>query len=279
MKPYFLNDPVGELWLPSKAYTMGVMPESKGIVQIRYNHNPSVQGWHYHPTLIAASALKAYNIGDTATFQRYGQWLVENLNKDGLWTFDFDWKAPGYLAKAPWACCMTQGMGLSVLARMDGISEAISRATLGLWGLVCEDRGHGGYPYFEGVPSPIGARILNEELFAIIGLIESGSEAGGRRMLGDIRLERFELRLPLFKWTRYDNKWCFYSGEKYHKVQMQQLAYLGWELENKELIHRADGWQTWDWRYGLSPQKRLFELAWGQYIRGLEYIMMRGGQR
>ena len=296
MEKYFIDDPFKKLWPESGEYYFTWDEDS--IVQINYsetNYRAPGATQQYHPTVIAAYALSQLNMfvdsGDEQfkkVFLRCADWLVANLaDRDGFaaWNFNFGWESPGYKCKAPWISSMTQGIGMSALVRAweltndRGYIAAADRALsafevpISLGGLLRIDK-HGD-PWYEGVPSPIGAQILNEALFALIGLYEMHRRTGNSkewelfdRGIAAIKkhLKDFDLNLLLFKWSRYDNKLLFYSGEKYHDIHIHQLKWL-YEVTGDDVLARHfwkwQGWQSkCSSKKGRLTSKYIFELLW-----------------
>jgi hypothetical protein len=293
-KKYFIDDPFQKLW-PGGEYHFTIGED--GIIQINYpqtNYRAPGVGLQYHPTVISAYALSQFNMfvdsGNQeakALFLKYADWLVDNLADGGsfaAWNFSFNWESPGYKCKPPWISSMTQGLGISVLVRAwDVTSDRRYIATAGRalsafevpifqGGLLRADKE--GDIWYEGIPSPIGAKILNEVLFALIGLHEmhrsTGNSKAGElfdRGIATIRkyLKDFDLNLLFFKWSRYDNKLLFYSGIKYHDIQTEQIKWL-YQLTGDDIFaHYYQKWKRWQRKYDSKSHfaaKHLFELIY-----------------
>jgi len=176
-------------------------------------------------------------------------------------------------------------MGLSVLIRayeLTGDIEYICAADATLTSFEAPVSEGGllriidGDTWYEGIPSQIGAQILNEALFALIGLYEVSSESEKAKELFDSGLSTvkkhladFDLNFWLFKWSKYDNKRFSYSGDKYHDVHIQQLKWLSEMLEAEDylLLETAFKWQRWQNTNRYT--KRIFGLIWINIIRRL----------
>lgn len=299
MEKYFIDDPFNKIW-PKPWVNYYFTQGSDGIIQINYpetNYRAAGISQQYHATIISVYALSQFNMfldsGDKQfkeTFLTYTDWLVDNLaDMDGFaaWNFNFVWKAPGYKCKPPWISSMTQGMGISALLRaseLTGDPKYLSAADSALsafkvpisrGGLLRVDK-HGD-TWYEGIPSPIGAQILNEALFALIGLYEMYQSTGNtkagelfNRGLSTVRkhLKDFDLNLLFFKWSRYDNKLIFYSGDKYHEVHLQQLRWLSDAVGDDLLAQYYEKWKSWQNRYtskGGSHAKYLFGFLWFRF--------------
>lgn len=273
--------------------------DEDGIIQINYpetNRMAPGAGQQYHPTLISTYALSQFNMfmdnGDEHSkrlFLKYADWLVDNLyDRDGFaaWNFNFAWKTPGYKCKAPWISSMAQGMGCSVLARaweLTGDARYIATADRALsafevpvsrGGLLRVDKQ--GDAWYEGTPSPIGAQVLNEVLFSLIGLYELHLSTGNikagelfHRGITTVRkhLKDFDLNLLFFKWSRYDNRLLFYSGDKYHDVQTEQLKWLSQAIGDDLLDFHYKKWKDWQKKYN-SRKHFSSKLLFQQILRG-----------
>jgi len=267
MDKYFLADAYNTLW-----------PEPKENYERQYGYNLTT-----HPTAVCARALSAYNRWGATGIEEAKQeffkgvdWLVENQDENGAWPVLFDWKVPGYEAKAPWVSCITQGMGLSVLARAAYISKRYTGALqaavhpffvyAGEGGLLANGDRKGLETWYEGIPSKKPKkhhRLLNEVLFAIIGLREA--EQALRPLSGWQRayygwyrgfrsvtkhLSDFDLKLPFFKWSKYDDGYYWYSGPKYHWVVIRQLEWLADQTGDAVCKKYAEKWKRWGEQYG-----------------------------
>lgn len=252
---YFLDKPFDTLW-----------PDSK------YNYDLAT-----HPTVQCAKALQAYNQGEDAT--QYVNWIIKNLNPvTGGLEVHFDWNVRGYSAKAPWINCMTQGMALSVLSRI-GDTEILRLACRPFWFTKSEGGLILGYPHdtwYDGIPSPKGTQILNETMFGLIGLYEASIALDDRNIYQAFRtgldtverhLHTFDLVLPFFKWSRYDNGSYFYSGRKYHQIQIQQLQWLYLKTDSRICLRHSIKWDLWQSKYQGSISEFLFTKTWFVYNR------------
>lgn len=307
---YFIDEPFTRLWPGGEYYfTTG----EDGIIQINYpqkNYRAPGVGLQYHPTAISAYALSQFNIfvdsGDEKSkvlFLKYADWLVDNLAKRNgfaAWNFSFNWKSPGYKCNEPFISSMSQGMGISALVRaweLTSDPRYITTAGRALSAFeVPVSRGgllrvsKQGDTWYEGIPSPIGAQILNEVLFALIGLYEMHHNTGSikaqelfERGIATLRkhLKDFDLNLLFFKWSRYDNKLLFYSGDKYHDIQTEQVKWLYQVTGDDVFAHYYQKWEGWQRKYDSKSRfaaKRLFELIYslvysrllGFYIKYLQ---------
>ena len=281
---YFLDNPLGKLWPESPSYSFTF--DDNGIILINYPETnrlaPGVKE-RYHPTVIASYALYLYNQYATDNFLKYADWLVTNLismNGFYAWPFDFEWNAPNYHCTPPWISSMTQGMGLSVLIRAYELtsdpkySTALDKALTAFEAPISEGgllRITDGDTWYEGIPSQNGTQILNEALFALIGLHEAEAIELFDKGLATVKkhLKDFDLNLWLFKWSKYDNKRLSYSGDKYHDVHIQQLKWLLeiFEYEDYLLFKTAFKWQRWQNTNHYT--KRIFGLMWINIIRRL----------
>ena len=269
---YFLDDPFRELW-PEK-------PE-------KYPYDLNT-----HPTARCAMALSAWNRRDEEEFQEHTRWVLDNMNR---WTGGlearFDWDVPGYKAKAPWISCMTQGMMLSVLARA-GEKEAMEKA---VWPFT-EDIHRGGLiqvegmgmSQYQGVPSKGMTDILNESLFAVIGLYEASKTQvgllsaylamakGQMNAAYALTQSKFDLKLPFFRWSKYDDGLYWYSGAKYHRVMVKQLEWLSERTGSPICGEWAEKWREWDEKYSGSRAEWFWLKVWRVYGMWLKWKHKRG---
>jgi hypothetical protein len=223
-----------------------------------------LQGWHQSGS------------GDPQHGLRAADWLVKSAvpqPSGGLaWPFPMDFAAPGHLLKAPWVSMLTQGLALSVLARAylttgrQRYREFLHRA-VDYCRATYEHECASGSVWFAEYPG--GPSVLNGHMFTLFGLVEaktiSGISAGplvvaGRTAL-ELNLDRFELILPGFRWSRYDDGCIWYAGEKYHGIHIRQLRALAATLLDPALAARADRWASWQHQYGRRGARVLLHKA------------------
>jgi len=240
----------------------------------------------YHPTAISAYALYLYNQCAIDNFLKYADWLVDNLvkiNSFYAWAFDFRWRAIGYECDPPWISSMTQGMGISVLVRAYELTTdkkyltAIDKALTAFEAPVTEKgllRIINSDVWYEGTPSPTGTQVLNEVLFALIGLHEASATELFNQGFATIKkhLKDFDLNLLFFKWSRYDNGLLFYSGDKYHEIHIKQLKWLSVELPAYLLGKTAFKWDRWQRDYNRYT-KFIFTTIWSKFY--IKYLKKR----
>jgi hypothetical protein len=298
MEKYFIDDAFKTIW-PSRQnyyFTKG----EDGIIQINYpvtNKNAPNVGLQYHPTIIAAYALSQFNMfiesRDTQlkkNFLKYTDWLVGNLidrDRFAAWNFNFNWESPGYKCKAPWISSMTQGMGISALVRaweLTGNSKYITAAERALTAFEVPISSGGllrtnkkGDTWYEGTPSLIGAQVLNQVLFSLIGLYEMKRSTGNikaeelfDRGIVTIRkhLRDFDFNLLFFKWSKYDNRLLFGPDPKYSEIQIKQLKWLSEVIGDDLLASHYKKWEDWHSKYSSRRLIRwLFGHIWSVYVR------------
>jgi len=230
-----------------------------------------------HPTVQCAKALSAYNKGDKAEFLKGVNWLIENQNGGGAWYPPFNYKIAGFEAKVPWISCMTQGMGLSVLTRaleyieFEAQPRYLSMAhhnALKPFETRIEDGGlilctgkNNFYKWYQSVPSKRGYHILNEYLFGLIGLVEATGELSiTDKITLEENLHQFDLNLPYFKWSRYDNCYHFFAPAMYHRVMIQQLEWLAEKIDSQVCKAHAEKWRRQEELYGKDCKARYIML-------------------
>lgn len=97
----------------------GIKFDENNILMANYD------GYKYNPLLIAEWGLQNYSYykrnqnGEYLKRAKYAaDFLVDNINAQGLWTNDFDYKELNISMKRGWASSLTQGLGISLLIRM-----------------------------------------------------------------------------------------------------------------------------------------------------------------
>ena len=116
-------------------------------------------------------------------------------------------------------------------------------------------------------------RVLNGFLYALIGLweyylytkdkqvkrlFEQGQDTAAKN------LDRYDLDLGWFQWSRYDDAKIFYSGRRYHhKTLLPQLKILHAITGDGRFGEKYRQWEEWAKRYALrSKALDLVLLAW-----------------
>jgi len=250
--------------------------------------------------------LSAFNRDDEQEFWKHAEWVIGHLNpKTGGLEILFDWDIPVYgKATAPWLSCITQGMALSVLARTHWYTN-LANAVLP-FGVLVEDGGlliFHDYGYqFQGMPSKENYDIINESLFALIGIYEAKDSCivakSMRGMSGTngtiailkelakknlryterrMMISDFDVKLPFFKWSRYDDGKFWYSGRKYHDVEVQQLEWLCQKTGSYYCQCMAKTYKEWSEKYtGSMGEFFWLRIVWRLYGKWLRYWHKRG---
>lgn len=301
MKKYFVEQPFETLFPPGGSYTMST--DREGVILIEYSHRSI--GKVYHPVAVSLYALSQYNNlvekheeKCENDFLTHAAWLSDNLVEKGhygVWYYNFRWVSPGYVCNPPWVSSMAQGLGISVLVRAWSITHhqkymrAAEKAAAsfdvpvsqgGI--LVTDERGE----WYEEFACQKKAHVLNGFVFALIGVYElyecSKNEKfreifdRGVKTLKE-HLRDFELNLLFFKWSRYDNRFLLYSGDKYHQIHIKQLEEL-YAITKEEVFHQySTRWKSYVTRYGQpsSRGKTLFTAVYPYYMRVLNFLQLR----
>jgi len=188
----------------------------------------STFGVQYQPVGIAHSALGNWDLYlDTGEVQykneflKMADWFCASLvRKDtfGVWEYRFDY--PRYYLNAPWPSAMSQGEGISVLARAYQLTKNekyLQCATLALASFSAPlERGgvtfidHDGFVWYEEYPSvQAPPHVLNGFISALYGLYDFYKLTGSELALDlfnegietlKANLYRYDLRF----WSRYD---------------------------------------------------------------------------
>jgi len=201
--------------------------DEQGIPLRDYGGNIGVQ---YQPVGIAQYALgnwdlwlETYDDQYRQKFFKIADWFCKNLvdkGDFGVWEYQFDY--PRFHLKAPWPSAMSQGEGISVLARayqltqdkrylqcaqkaLEAFKFPITRG-----GVRYQDEK--GFVWYEEYPSPPPLEpphVLNGFIFALFGVYDfykiTGSDEALRLFMDGITTLKVNLwRYDLGFWSRYD---------------------------------------------------------------------------
>jgi len=234
-----------DMW-PLLALPFGTLDES-GVP-----YNAQTQGYPatYQPTTIAQYALARWNVylttGDEEhrrAFMIQARWLVEHelrlADDAGGWPIPF----PSYSYHTPesWLSALTQGNGISVLARayrltdnaifLDVARRAVRTFELDIRdGGVSTSLGENGV-FFEEVAVYPTAHILNGYILALFGLYDYVALTGAIQIDALIRrsLTTLHTLIDAFDtgyWTRYDLRSRHLSTPFYHALHVTLLEAL-----------------------------------------------------
>jgi hypothetical protein len=222
-------------------------------------------GSQYNPTRIAAYGLAHFNrylasSGSECreTFMKTADWFA--AAGDGRWSYHFDWND----LNAPWISCMTQGQGISVLARayhLTGEAKYLESARMALTPLRrplsmggVRSRLDDASEFLEEYPSSAPVHVLNGFLFALIGIYDLmrlepgfGPSAGFDELVQS--LESNIGKWDLGYWSAYDVSTGAYGIRNattmaYHRLHITQLRFLGTMLNRAVLRDTADRWDA-----------------------------------
>lgn len=230
-------------------------------------------GVRYNPTRIAAFGLahwNRYSLSSFAqslnSFEKCRDWFF-NYPGD-VWLYDFDWDGN----RAPWASCMAQGEGASILVRayeVTGDAKYLDKAARALRVMAIPVK-EGGvrskiserYEFLEEYPAGNNKHVLNGFLYAMIGIYDVFKhrpsiykELEVERLLNTLitQINRWDLGC----WSAYDlatpdagRNFCTMA---YHSLHCSQLLFLAEAFEVKELRQTAEQWL----RYSSSLSFRM----------------------
>ena len=164
-----------------------VIFDDEGIPLVQYSH-----GLEYVPTTAfhwgLVSISKWLVGGEVSHFENateIASWAVENQSENGGWGWYFDHSFHGGVLgdmTSGWYGAMTQGLGMSFLARMysatsnESYRESAIKA-MELFSVNVEQGGvlrtYNGLPWYEEYPTPdAGSFVLNGYIYALIGLYD-----------------------------------------------------------------------------------------------------------
>lgn len=298
-KKYFIESIFEKMFPSTNEYNTNI--NKNGIILIDYvAHN---LGKRYNPAAIALYALSQYNMFvDTGkdqykeSFLNHANWLVDNLidkGKFGVWHYDFRWITPGYVCSPPWISSMAQGLGISVLIRACEMTKnekylEIAKKALVSFEVPISEGGvlyidKKGDVWYEEYACKKGAQVLNGVIFALIGVYEM-YECNNDKNAKEIfdkgvqtlkrRLGDFNLNLLFFKWSKYDNKFLIYSGQKYHDTHIKQMKWLYDNTEEKLFYKYQKKWADYTGKYS-GRYISIFNLLYNYYVRFLKFILLR----
>jgi len=262
---------LGEYYMPFlyKANYQGPFDE-KGIPILDYKGKVGKQ---YNPIAIAQYGLGHYNLYKRTSNDKYfniflkqANWLVEHLetNLKGLhvWNHHFDWEYRDPL-KSPWYSALSQGQGISVLAR--AFKETQQKEYLGAaqkafesfkydifeGGVKYTDKN--GYIWFEEAIVTPPTHILNGFLWSLWGiydyyLLTKEKEA---EELFEKSIETLKENLRLYDngfWSLYEfsgTKLKMIASSFYHSLHIIQLRVM-YKLTKEKLFNNyANKWNEY----------------------------------
>ena len=244
--------------------------DEHGIPMLDYHGHVGLQ---YNPIAVAQWGLGNYNAlrsgADGENDRRRkcllaADWLAENLeeNAGGLkvWNHHFDWEYRGLL-KAPWYSALSQGQGVSMLARahrLTGASRYLDAAHAAAlsFGVPVEQGGVSfwdkeGRIWFEETVVHPPTHILNGFIWASWGLYDlsfhaGDDDAGALFAQGTDTLEECLPRFDMGFWSMYDlpgTRIRNPASRFYHALHVVQLRVLH-RLTGREAFRRTAA--RWD---------------------------------
>jgi len=255
----------------------------------------------YNPTMIAFYALSMYNFYSDTLKETYlgkffanADFLVKNLADRGIygvWLYDFPWIAPSYVCKVPWVSCLAQGLGISVMVRAWMLTKnndylLTAKKALASFEVPVPKGGvlridENGFWWYDEYCCTKSANVLNGFLCALIGiheLYDITKDQQAKFLFGKgietakNFMERFELNLFIFKWSKYDDAFLLYSGTKYHNWHIKQLMNLYEITRNKFFFMYAIKWSEYQKKYNALINSKIFNFIWASYVRVLRRL-------
>ena len=278
-----------------KAYSQATFDDD-GIIVVDYKRNKL--GVQYNPVTIAQYAMSNYNAyiethsqQNLDEFSKHCNWLINNFvdkGEWGVWYYNFYHITPGFECLKPWVSSMAQGQGISALIRYHSLSDdqnalEIARKALAAYDIPVSKGGvlrvdEKGLKWYEEYACLRMGTVLNGFIFALIGAKEwheyTGDYDGHKKFNAGIAslkqsIKNFELRLPLMKWTRYDNKFVVHSGRNYHDLHVRQLKTL-YDLTSDQFFYiYYHKWKDWQETYSKSFLFRPYQIL----CRGYRIVM------
>lgn len=302
-RKYYLvtDDPKDLFKCENAAYAFSTF-DNDGIIVTNYKYNDL--GPQYNPVSIIQYALANYNSyvetqnkENFDTFLKHCKWLMNNFvdkGKWGVWYYNFDFRTPGYNCLRPWVSAMAQGQGISALIRLDSLttnqnSLEIAKKALATYSISMLEGGvlrqeENGLRWYEEFPCAKMGTVLNGFIFALIGAKEwhdyTGDIDGLEKFNVGIEtlkqnIEKFELALPLMKWTRYDNKFIVHSGDSYHDLHIKQLKMLHELTGDPVLYNYYEKWKSWQETYGKSLLYKPYQILCKAYMTAISKLFRR----
>jgi hypothetical protein len=253
----------------------------------------------YHPTLIAMYALANYNEFVRSKEEEYKRiflkhvhWLKKNaVSRNGsvIWFLYFE--PIGYNCNIPWISAMTQGLAISALVRAYNIRKdekllELAHKALKSFEIPISKGGvlhtdDNGNCWYEEAACPNSASILNGFIFSLMGVYDfyeiTKDEKAEKIFYEGIEtlhkhLTDYELKLLLFRWSRYDNRFTMHS-RNYHYVHILQLEWLYQVTKDKFFLEYARKWKEYEERYGrVAGFINLFFSRYRRYLRLIKTI-------
>ena len=245
----------------------------------------------YPPWVISFYALGMYNLyHDTLkeaylkNFFKHADFIVKGFIRRenyGIWPVKLAWISPGYLCIPPFVSGMYQGLGISVMVRAwvlteDGIYLDIAKDALLSFKVPVSNGGvlridKKGFWWYDEYACVRSANVLNGFLFALIGIYEYYDITKDPNALFLFNqgikkvkhcLDKYDLNLLVFKWSRYDDKHLIYSGPKYHNWHIKQLRKLYEITKEKKYLAWATKWFKYQQKYSFFVNSKFFRGLW-----------------
>lgn len=251
-------------------------------------------GKQYNPIAIAQYGLGHYNLYKNtnnkrhlAIFFKQANWFIENLEKNpyGLhvWNHHFDWEYRDRL-KAPWYSALSQGQGISVLARAYEESKreeylhTAKKAFESFKHSICEGgvsyTDERGFLWFEETTVNPPTHILNGFIWALWGIYDyyllTNNKKAEEILLKSIETLKENLKFyDIGFWSLYElsgTKLKMVASYFYHSLHIVQLRVMFKLTREKIFNDYADKWSKYKDkrfnRYLALAYKTLFKLLY-----------------
>lgn len=251
---------------------------------------------HYNPLFIAVEASDAYHSGDTSTFLKLSDWLLEHIEETDSTAFvSYSFDYPVYQQKAPWHSALTQAVVMVCLAqraeqeqdpRLPELSAKLLNTLKPASAKLSYEIAPGALWFME-YPAPQPYYSLSGMISTLIKLIEYHELTGDDSALElfDRGLQGLWMKLPEFDYHGYSyyNLAGLKAGRMYHQRHIQRLAELHKYSGDPMVLHYRERWQKADrlpvlWQFIFNPRpKRIlaFSLAWLGFWMLISLILRR----
>lgn len=200
-------------------------------------------------------------------FMNIVNWLCKTFNDSG----DYGgWLSEHFIygCKKPYLSSLTQGRGISLIIRAHSIEKKeefrnIANKALKSFEILSNNGGvlkkdGNDFWYLEYPCNIFDSIVLNGFITSLTGPYdyykyfddEYAKKIFNRGITTLVKnIQKFELDLRFFKWTRYDDKKLFFASGNYHEIHIDQLEWL-FRVTGEEILKEyANRWRNFLIRY------------------------------